>query len=295
MEPLYFKIPRSNKESIRIEYWDLNFFFDPIHFHEDCQLTYILEGEGQIFLGETLTEFNKGDVLIVGKNIPHVLRNSDRYYQNPQLHARAISVFFSQDTLMSIFRLLPEASSLQKIIDYLAYGIKLEGELSAEVHRSLTRMMNLKKFDCFLEFISILNKISKADDLNLISKNSIPLHSVSEANKKINRVYEYVMANFREKITLDEISSKVNMSPTAFCRFFKQRTLKTFSKFLIEVRIANACKMLIEGNYNTTQCCFSNGYNNVSNFHRHFRKVTGMTPSEYKQKIKNVPSLSAVG
>ncbi len=286
MEPLYFKIPRSSDESIRIEYWDLNFFFDPIHFHEDCQLTYILEGDGQVSLGESIAEFAKGDVLLIGKNIPHVLRNSDNYYQNPHLHAKAISVFFSQDTLMTIFNLLPEASSLQKLLNYSAYGIKINGEIADEVRQGLNKMLNLEKFDSFLEFIGILNNISKAHDLNLISKTSIPLHSVSEANKKINKVYEYVMANFHDKITLNEISSKVNMSPTAFCRFFKQRTLKTFSNFLIEVRIANACKMLIEGDYNTTQCCFSNGYNNVSNFHRHFRKVTGMTPGEYKLKTQ---------
>jgi len=287
MEPLYFKIPRSNKESLRIEYWDLNFFFDPIHFHEECQLTYILEGEGQIFLGETITEFTKGDVLLVGKNIPHVLRNNDNYYQNPQLHARAISVFFSQDTLSEIFNLLPEANSLLKLLDYSAYGIKMDGVAADEVYQGLSRMLNLKGFDCFLEFLNILHQISKVDDLYLISKTSIPLHSVSEASKKITTVYEYVMANFHRKITLDEIAAQVNMSPTAFCRFFKQRTLKTFSSFLIEVRIANACKMLIEGDHNTTQCCFSNGYNNVSNFHRHFRKVTGMTPGEYKQKTLN--------
>lgn len=286
MELLYFKIPRSTEESLRIESWDLNFFFDPIHFHEDCQLTYILEGDGEVFIGETISHFSKGDVFLIGKNIPHVLRNSDSYYMNPNLHARAISVFFSHDTLMKIFEMLPEAGSLRKLLHYSAHGIKISGEVAQEVETGLNRMLKLKKFDCFLEFIHILNCISKADNLHLISKTSIPLHSVSEDNKKINKIFEYVMANFHQKITLEEISAKVNMSPTAFCRFFKQRTLKTFSNFLIEIRIGNACKMLIEDNYNITQCCFYNGYNNVSNFHRQFRKVTGMTPGEYKEKIK---------
>jgi AraC-like DNA-binding protein len=272
-----------------VEYWDLNFFFDPIHFHEDCQLTYILEGDGQIFIGDTISEFTKGEALFIGKNIPHVLRNYDNYYNNSNLHARAISVFFSHDTLMKIFTLLPEANSLERLLNYSAYGIKLHGEVASQVYKSVDRMLNLKNFDCILELMSILNTISKAHDLRLISTTSIPLHSVSEDNKKITTVFEFVMANFHEKISLKEISSKVNMSPTAFCRFFKQRTLKTFSNFLIEVRIGNACKMLAVGDYNTTQCCFSSGYNNVSNFHRHFRRVTGMTPSEYKQKIQKQP------
>lgn len=287
MDLLYFKIPRSTEESIRIESWDLNFFFDPIHFHEDCQLTYILEGDGEVFIGETISHFTKGDVFIIGKNIPHVLRNSDNYYKNPNLRARAISVFFSYDTLMQIFALLPEAAPLQKLLDYSAHGIKIRGEIADEVETGLNKMLKLKKIDIVLEFINVLNSISKADSIQLISKTSIPLHSVSEENRKINKVFEYVSANFHSKITLEEIASKVNMSPTAFCRFFKQSTLKTFSNFLIEVRIGNACKMLIEDKYNITQCCFYCGYNNVSNFHRQFRKVTGMTPGEYKQKIKS--------
>jgi len=286
MELLYFKIPRSTEESIRIESWDLNFFFDPIHYHEDCQLTYILEGDGEIFIGETISHFTKGDVFIIGKNIPHVLRNSDNYYKNPNLRARAISVFFSYDNLMQIFELLPEAATLQKLLNYSAHGIKIRGEIANEVEMGLKRMLKLEKIDNVLEFFSVLNCISKADDIQLISKTSIPLHSVSEENKKITQVFDYVRANFHNTITLEEISSQLNMSPTAFCRFFKQRTLKTFSNFLIEVRIGNACKMLIEDNYNITQCCFNSGYNNVSNFHRQFRKVTGMTPGEYKQKIK---------
>ena len=286
MEPLYFKIPRAKDESLRLEYWDLNFFFDPIHFHEDCQLTYILEGEGQIFIGETISAFTKGDAFLIGKNIPHVLRNNDNYYLNPNLHARAISVFFSQDTLMAIFKLLPEATALQKLLHYSAFGIHINGKEADQVYEGMNKMLSLKNFDGLLEFMHVLNILSKSPKLRLISTTGIPVHSVSEGNKKITAVFEFVMANFHEKITLDEIASQVNMSPTAFCRFFKQRTLKTFFNFLIEVRIGNACKMLMEGDFNTTQCCFYNGYNNVSNFHRHFRRVTGMTPGEYKQKIQ---------
>lgn len=286
MEPLYFKIPRLKEESVRVEYWDLNFFFDPIHFHEECQLTYILEGDGQIFIGETITEFSKGEAFIIGKNIPHVLRNYENYYNNPNLHARAISVFFSYDTLMKIFEVVPEAKSIERLLKYAAYGIKMNGKIAGKVYKSVEKLLNLKKFDRVLELMRILNIISKAHDLSLISTTSIPLHSVSEDNQKINKIFEYVMTHFHDKIALNEVAARVNMSPTAFCRFFKQRTLKTFSNFLIEVRIGNACKMLAEGNYNTTQCCFSSGYNNVSNFHRHFRRVTGMTPSEYKQKIQ---------
>jgi AraC-like DNA-binding protein len=93
------------------------------------------------------------------------------------------------------------------------------------------------------------------------------------------------MQHHQEKISLKEISSLINMAPTAFCRYFKLRTLKTYSQFLIEVRISKACKMINEKSSNVSEACYSSGYNNISNFHRHFKNVTGMTPSKFRRRF----------
>ncbi|MCX6227558.1 MAG: AraC family transcriptional regulator, partial [Bacteroidia bacterium] len=114
---------------------------------------------------------------------------------------------------------------------------------------------------------------------------SIPHVSGKEDNLKLKRIFDYITKNFEKRITLYEVAGLINLTPTAFCRFFKLRTNKTFSQFLIEVRINQACKMLSNGNFNVTETFFSCGYNNSSNFHRHFRQHTGLTPSEYKDQI----------
>ncbi|MFY0654033.1 MAG: helix-turn-helix domain-containing protein [Cyclobacteriaceae bacterium] len=288
MNPLHFKVPRQSGETVRVESWNLDYFYDPIHFHEEFQLTYVIEGKGSLFVRELSKSFKSGDVLLFGKNLPHVLRCHDDYYHgNPNLHARAVSVFFSQDTLLETMAKLPEAYAVQRLLEYAIHGIKVPSEVAAEIGSKIEGIIDLTGFDRILSLLDILNTVSNNKHLEFISSESIPLHSVSKNMPKIEKVFEYVSSNFKNKISLEEIASVSNMTPTGFCRFFKQKTLKTFSRFLIEVRIGNACKMLVEGDYNTSECCFASGYNNISNFHRHFRSVTNMSPTEYREKFQN--------
>lgn len=111
-----------------------------------------------------------------------------------------------------------------------------------------------------------------------------PIILEPEDNQKIDKVFNYLMDNYMGKITLEAVAELINVTPNSFCRYFKQRTNKTFSRFLIEVRISKACKVLFEGE-NVAEECYSSGYNNISNFHRHFKQITGMTPNGYKKKI----------
>lgn len=93
----------------------------------------------------------------------------------------------------------------------------------------------------------------------------------------------YTLSNYKKDITLEEISALSNLSITSFCRYFKMMTNKTYYEFLIEIRISHACRMLIENKESIEIICFNCGFNNVSNFYRHFKKITGFTPLEYKK------------
>lgn len=287
MHPQHFKVPRQTGETVRVEQWNLDYFYDPIHFHEEFQVTYVIEGQGSLFVREINKEFESGDVLLFGKNLPHVMRCDDIFYSgNPDIHARAVSIFFSQDTMNQALESIPEAQAIQRLLDYSMYGVKVPARYATDICKKMESITQLNGFERILTLMNILDTISINEHLEFISSDSIPVHTVNKQLPKIEQVFDYVRSNFKNKITLDEIAQEVNMTPTGFCRFFKQKTLKTFSRFLIEVRIGNACKMLIEGDYNTSECCFASGYNNISNFHRHFKSVTSMSPKEYRMKFR---------
>jgi YesN/AraC family two-component response regulator len=139
--------------------------------------------------------------------------------------------------------------------------------------------------------MKILDQISRKLDFDFISS-SIPHVNDREDNLKIQKIFDFITKNYEKRITLQDVARLINLTPTAFCRFFKLRTNKTFSQFLIEVRINQACKMLSNGNFNVTETFFSCGYNNSSNFHRHFRQHTGLTPSEYKDQVLKKPQVA---
>ncbi len=285
MDPICFKVPRLREETVRVESWDLPFFYDMVHYHEECQLTYILEGHGLIMVVDKLEEFHEGDLLLIGKNTPHVLLHDKEYYErNGTRHVRAISVFFSKDTFHQVFNQFPETLKIEEFLEQAQYGIRIKNNEAKRIGNDLKQLVKLKQVPRIILFMKILDQISGKLDFEFISS-SIPHLSDREDNHKLEKIFDFITGNYEKRITLHEVAGLINLTPTAFCRFFKLRTNKTFSQFLIEVRIDQACKMLSNGNFNVTETFFSCGYNNSSNFHRHFRQHTGLTPSEYKDQV----------
>lgn len=284
MNPAYFKVPRQVEESVRVEYWDLDEFYKPFHFHDECQLTLIVSSKGILFAGNNLEEFCGGDLFFLGKRLPHVFQRDDADPYWKESNVKAISVFFDKDTIMESCKGLPEAHGLIKLLEDSQYGLKLRSSEELKIEPFMRRMLEISGFSRIIQLLHILNLLSQRHDIHKISTQKPdaidPLDS-----KRLNTVYEYILHNYRDKITLDEVSSLVNMTPHAFCRFFKKRTNKTFSNLLIEVRISKACKMLTQEDSSVAETCYSTGYNNMSNFHRQFRKVTGLTPNEYKRTV----------
>lgn len=288
MEPICYKVPRQKPETVRAEYWDLPYFYEPVHFHDECQLTYIIEGEGILFLGDKLDRFKKGDLYLIGPRLPHVFRNDPSYFkEDSNLRAKAITIFFLKDALMAMFDKIPEAYNIERLLENSNLGVRLTNE---NAHRVLPNMKNLLKLNGIqkvFELLIAISRISIDKNVEIISTGA-PLILEEEDSIKLNKVFDFISKKFNERISLKEVSSLVCMTPTSFCRYFKRRTQKTFSQYLIEVRISNACKYLVESQYNVAETCYSSGYNNISNFHRHFISITGMTPNKYRRNAVNV-------
>ncbi|RZL29198.1 MAG: AraC family transcriptional regulator, partial [Pedobacter sp.] len=142
--------------------------------------------------------------------------------------------------------------------------------------------------DRIIILLSILKTLAETDEYETIvtSKNTFYQSNESET-LRINKICTYTLSNYKKDITLDEVASLSNLSVTSFCRYFKLMTKKTYYDFLIEIRVSHACRFLIENKLPTEMICFDCGFNNVSNFYRHFKKVTGMTPLDYKRKYLN--------
>ena len=143
-------------------------------------------------------------------------------------------------------------------------------------------------FQRLLSILNILNQLATSDEMNVLNAEGFSLETEVKDNDRINIVFNHVKANFKEDISLEEISDMVSMTVPSFCRYFKKITNKTFTQFVNEYRLVHASKLLAEQPISITQVCYDSGFNNFSHFNKSFKAFTGQNPSEYRNQLKTV-------
>ncbi|MBB6003759.1 AraC family transcriptional regulator [Arcicella rosea] len=285
MKPLFHKVPVKPESSFSIRH-DIRPNFDTIwHYHPELELHYIIKGEGVRFIGDNISNFSYGEIILMGENLPHTWRCKEEYFENnPDLVVEAIVIHFLPDCLGKYLLTLPEAYMIPKLYEKAKSGMVINGEAREKVAKLMQEVTKASNLERIILLLSILNILAETDEYTTIATD----HSFYQSNEsdtiRLNKVCTYTLSNYKKDITLEEISAISNLSVTSFCRYFKLMTKKTYYDFLIEIRISHACRALVEDKLPTEVICFDCGFNNVSNFYRHFKKVTGITPLEYKRK-----------
>ncbi|GAB4192038.1 MAG: AraC family transcriptional regulator [Thermoflexibacter sp.] len=256
--------------------------FDPTwHFHPHYQLFTVLDGNGTRFVGDNIRLFMPEDTVFLGPNIPHVWR-SDYSEKN---HAHGIVVYFTEDFLGKDFFEKPEMYLIKQLFVNSQRGLEIIGDTRISLQKSLIELVKLSGFDSILKLLSILNDLSHSTEYKYITTpNYVNSHKISET-ERMQKVHEYVMQHFKEEISLSELASLICMSESAFCRYFKSRTNKTFSDFVSEVRIGYACKLLMDNKLSVTQIALESGFNTISNFNRQFKNLMGKSPLQYQKEF----------
>lgn len=286
MKPILFKNPKTEKESFYFQEDRGQYFYDHLHYHPELQLVYIIKGEGTLFIGDKIEDFKAGDLVLIGPNLPHVFRCDESYYTDDTKEAHSISIYFKNESFGDEFFDLPELFKIKELIKTSSQGIRIGGETKKKI-MSMMRTLNEKKgTERLLSLLGILHEITLVTECDYLCSLQYK-HSNRESDHwRINAVFDYVMTNIDRKITLEDAAEVALMSPTAFSRFFKQRTKKTFINFVNEIKIGNACKLLVEKSHNISEVCYMTGFNNISNFNRQFKSITGYTPSAYLKSYR---------
>lgn len=274
--------------------------FDPNwHFHPHYQLFLVEEGSGTRFIGDSIRPFGPGDLVMLGPDLPHLWR-SDQPYFDPAagLQTRGLVIYFTDDCLGADFFNHPEMVQLRRLFSDSRRGICWSGathDQTADAMRALLKQP--ANFRRVLSFLSLLDTLSLATDTEFITNanyvNPMKPADTDEnsastlAYRRMQAVHTYVLTHFHDTIKLEDVADVAGLTPSAFCRYFKTRTNKTFVDFVSEVRIGHACKLLTNSDLSISQICYESGFRTLSNFNRQFRTVTGQTPSQYVKSINN--------
>ena len=262
------------------------YFLKIWHYHPELELVVILKSEGTCFIGDSIEKFEVGDVVLIGKNLPHMWLNDEDYFnQDSDLSAKAIAIHFKQDYLGEKFFETPEMIHLLELFERARFGLKFLN-ISKELIIDIQNMLELKGFEKTISFLIILNKLAKHKQTNRLASQGFVNSFKSTKSDTQDKVQAYIFKNFNKEINLDEAANIAHMNTSAFSRYFKRVNRKTFSRYVTEIRIGYACKLLMENKFNIAAVCYESGFKNISNFNRQFKIVMDCTPSEYLKNYK---------
>ena len=280
MKVLPFVIPKPDNSTLIVQEDRAENFYSKLHQHEEIQLSFILKGEGTFFIGDAFGQFAPGDFFAIGAHLPHVFSNEP----SPE-GVHMISLFFTPESYGPGFFEHPEFHSLGPFFDAVKQGFRIDSSNGSIADR-MPEMMRLSPLKRFLTFIEILHHLS--DSTKEMLSSDIHRKKFSEAEgKRMRDIMDYTLENYSQNLSVSEAAEIANMSPNAFCRYFRQRTNKTYMGFVTDIRIGQACRLLTRNrDLRVSEIAFRSGFNNLTHFNRKFRQVKGMTPSAFRERLK---------
>jgi AraC-like DNA-binding protein len=288
MKPIFEKVNKLEDQSFFIEEITKPYFADLWHFHPEIEILYVKEGKGTKYVGDSINIFYPTDIVIIGSNVPHIWSCSPEYLnQENKLISSVICVQFMGDFMEKSSSGIPEMHRIKEFLNRAIRGIQFVGTTRNMLIKHIEELPPRRGMDRLIGLLSILDIMSTSNDIKYLASPEFNPGIINSVDKeRMEIIFQYVIKNYPNKIFLEEIASQVSLTPHSFCRYFKSRTTKVFSFFVNEVRIGNACKMLMENKFTLSHICFATGFNCLSNFNRHFKKIKGITPTEFQQKFK---------
>lgn len=265
-------------------------YFNPHwHFHPEYQISLILEGRGTRFVGDHVQTFEEGDLVFAGPNLPHLWRSDDSYFEaNNKLNTRGLVIYFDHELFSDALLEKEEYHKIKNLIINSDRGIEFSGSTKSQLSEMLPTISDKVGFERIIGLHQILHVLAESTEYKLLSSPGYTNAFKGNDAENMRKVYDYVMTNFKKEISLQQIAGQLNMTITSFCRYFKPRANKTFTRFVNEIRIGQARKLLLEDNFNIAEISYQCGFNTLSNFNRQFKLIANMTPNEYRKLFRKI-------
>ncbi|MDA3615337.1 AraC family transcriptional regulator [Polluticaenibacter yanchengensis] len=287
MKVLQFTIPVVEDGSIVVQEDKLPNFYSHFHRHAEAQITTILKGDGTLIVGNYTQQIFTGEVYMFGPNQPHMFSAQDIDETIPD-NIHAIHVYFNIDKLKHSFMQFPEFSNVIKFLNIVQSGFQLPGNIAGQVTEMMIKISQSNGFKRVMLFFEMLQIMANPNVEYKVLSTGVAKHKFSDIEGlRINDIYQYSLQHYTENITLKKIAEVAHITPHAFCKYFKKHTRRTYMNFLNEIRINEACKKMLNGNYDSISSVgYAVGFNNAISFNRVFKRVIGISPTEYLVKYK---------
>jgi AraC-like DNA-binding protein len=260
-------------------------FTYPVHQHKEFELNFIEGGAGvRRIVGDSVEVIGDYElVLIGGQDLEHAWEQGDCESKD----IREITIQFSRDMFSPEQLAKNQFSAIRRMLQQAEHGLAFPLSDIMKVYHIIDTLPSQEdRFRQFLQFLLLLNELASFDNARVLASTSFAHAAKSSESRRILKVKQYIDEHYTEPLRLTDLADMVGMSPSAFSRFFKLRTGRTLSDYLIDIKLGNAARMLVDTTRNISEICFECGFNNLSNFNRIFKAKRGATPREFRAMYK---------
>ena len=251
------------------------------HYHPEIELVYVNNGSGKRQVGLNLSNYNDGLLILVGSNLPHT--GFTDYFDDER---KEVVIQFKENFLGDSLKEVFEFKNIFNLLKTSKKGIAFEGDIKKKIGLAMLGLKYETSFQKVITLITILNDLSRSKNYEILNISNYNINGINE-NERIRKAFNFIKDNYKKEVSLENVAKEVHMTVPSFCRYFKSQTNKTFIQFLIEYRINNALKLLIQSDKDIKNICYECGFNNYSHFNRSFKKINLISPSDYRKKILN--------
>ena len=249
------------------------------HYHPEFELVLVFDGRGRRHVGNHLSYYDDGDLVLIGSNLPHAGFGYDSIGEHEE-----IVVQFKDDFLGTNFFDKPEMLTIKKLFERSQQGIVFYGHTKSIICNKLKKLLHLSHFERLLELILIFQMLAKSDEYELLNSADTRYDFNQKDQVRLKRIYEYVEQNYQNPIDMKAVANLANLTIPSFCNYFKKTVNQTFTDFMNEYRINQACKLLITEK-SITDICFDCGFANASYFSKVFKQIKGKSPLQFKNLV----------
>ncbi len=288
MKPFYQKLAASPTESVIFFDEEIPHFSVPWHFHPEIEILFVVKSSGTSYVGDGIHRFTEGEIGIIGENVPHWWKSDTKYFDGKDTTGiKALIIQFKKEIFDTNFINLPEMNSIKEFMAKSQRGIQFSNKSGKLLGEQIIKIFRLTGINRITELILLLDMMANTKEYKYHASIGYSKTINTYDFYRFNKIHEHIIRNFTKQIKLEDIAGIVNICPTAFCRYFKKHTGKTFLSFLNEIRIGHACKLMVEGKISVSMASLESGFNNLSHFNDQFKRVMNLTPTEYLTAYKN--------
>ena len=277
--------PLSDKDCLYIVERHKSEFLFPLHSHREYELNFIENGKGVLrVVGDSVEEIGPYELtLVAGNELEHAWEQGSCVEGD----VREITIQFSPDIFPPDLLNKSQFSSISKMLSKASHGLNFSVRTIMRVYSYLDSLSSVTEpFNQYLNFLKILYELSQDEEARILASSSFARASRDKESRRVMKVKQYVNDHYSEDLRLESLASLAGMTPPAFSRFFKSRTGRTLSDYIIDIRLGNAARLLVDTTQNVSEICYSCGFNNLSNFNRIFKAKRGYTPRDFRALFK---------